>query len=77
MDPFQTQCTMIEPYLIDSPSVMLSSQLGHKLNSPAKNVISDIFIIISPSCPLTSLVAMNTYLYQYICSITLCRDLYM
>jgi hypothetical protein len=78
MDPFQTYCLEIEPYLVDTSSIMLANQLNYnKLLSPSGRSISDTLILISPQCPQASLLAMKSLIYQYNCSITLCRDLYM
>jgi hypothetical protein len=79
MDPFQTNCLDIEPYVIDSPSIMLANQMNYKqLKSPlADKPITDILVLVNPSCPNASLSAMNSMLYKYLCSVTLCRDLYM
>lgn len=77
MDPFQTVCTSIDPTLIDSGSVFLYNQLGNKLESFDKKEITDVLILVDPMCPNTCLSAMRSNVYQYLLSVTLCRDLYM
>lgn len=77
MDPFQTNCNYIEPCMIDTTTLMLSNQMGHKITSPSKNIMTDGLILINPICPNTSLLLRKTMIYQYLCSVTLCRDLYM
>ena len=78
MDPFQTSCLDIEPCMIDSPSIMLANQLNYNnIKSPSGKPITDVLVLVSPSCPEQSLLAMRSILYKYHCSITLCRDLYM
>lgn len=78
MDPFQTNCKYIETTLIDTSSLMLSNQLEHTVMSPSRQEITDGLILVNPLCPETSVFLMkNTAIYQYICSVILCRDLYM
>lgn len=77
MDPFQTKCTYIEPFLIDSCSVLLANQLEKVLTSPSRTEFKDILVLVDPSCPQTSKLLIKTFAYKYLASITLCRDLYM
>jgi len=77
MDPFQTNCTYIEPCPIDTSTMMLSNQLNHNMITPSNEKITDGLILINPMCPETSLLLRQTMIYQYLCSATLCRDLYM
>ena len=77
MDPFQTSCNYLESTPIDTSTLMLSNQLNNKLLSPAHVVMTDGLILVDPACPNTSLLLMRTMVYQYLCSATLCRDLYM
>ena len=77
MDPFQTCCSDIEPYLIDSSSLMLAQQLNHRLLSPSNERMTDCIVLIQPSAHNSYLTAMRSPIYQYIASVTLCRDLYM
>lgn len=77
MDPFQTVCTFIDPTMIDSGTVALYNQLGNKLETFDKKEITDVLILVDPLCPNTCLTAMRTNVYQYLSSVTLCRDLYM
>lgn len=77
MDPFQTHCIDIEPCPVDTPSIMLANQTMHKIVSHSRKPISDGLILVDPSCPNASLVAMKSPIYRHICSVILCRDLYM
>lgn len=77
MDPFQTTCLDIEPCLIDTSSLMLAQQLNHKLMSPSRQPITDCLVLIQPSAPYSYITAIKSPIYQYIASVTLCRDLYM
>jgi hypothetical protein len=77
MDPFQTLCKYIEACPIDTASLMLSNQMKHDLRTPSNKIITDGLILVSPICPDACLAAMKTPIYEYLCSITLCRDLYM
>jgi hypothetical protein len=77
MDPFQTRCLNLEPYLIDSSSLLLAEQLNHTLKSPSNKTITDCLILVQPSAPELYRIAMKSPIYNYIASITLCRDLYM
>lgn len=77
MDPFQTKCKYIETCPIDTSTLMLSNQLKHKLMSPSHRQITDGLILVNPMCPNTSLLLTKTMIYQYLCSVALCRDLYM
>ena len=79
MDPFQTRCINIEPYLVDSPSIMLANQLNHQaFKSPINNEpITDVLVLVSPTCPIHSLLTMKSLSYKLLCSVTLCRDLQM
>ena len=79
MDPFQTECTYIETCPIDTPSLMLSNQLNNKMTSFSRTEITDGLILINPIAPNTSrtLMKIENSVYQYLCSVTLCRDLYM
>lgn len=78
MDPFQTTCKSIEPScFVDSASVLLANQLGRDLKSPAGLKITDCLVLIDPACPEACRLAMQSPAYQYLCSVTLCRDLYM
>ena len=56
---------------------MLCKQLKHKIVSHSRIDISDNLILVDPSCPNSSLIVMKSIVYQYLCSVTLCRDLYM
>ncbi|CAH6419193.1 2-5 RNA ligase superfamily [uncultured virus] len=77
MDPFQTYCSDIEPCLIDTSSLMLAQQLNHRLLSPANEVMTDCIVLIQPSAPNSYSTVIRSPIYQYIASVTLCRDLYM
>lgn len=77
MDAYQTCCTFIEPYLVDSSSVFLANQVNRKITTPSRKEFKDVLFLIDPSCWETCLVAKRSCLYQYLCSVTLCRDLYM
>ena len=77
MDPFQTACEYIEPFMIDTCNLMLSNQLGHQLSSPSRTVFTDGIILLSPSTISSFKILMKTPIYQCLCSVTLCRDLYM
>ncbi|CAH6419199.1 2-5 RNA ligase superfamily [uncultured virus] len=77
MDPFQTYCLDIEPHLIDTSSLMLAQQLNHRLLSPSNKVITDCVVLIQPSASNSYCTAIRSPIYQYIASVTLCRDLYM
>lgn len=77
MDPFQTFCYSLEPYMIDSSSITLSNQLERRLETVSKEQVTDILVLVDPNCPNTSLAAMKSNVYQYLASVTLCRDLYM
>lgn len=74
MDPFQTSCKYIEPYMMDTSSLMLANQIKHSVKSPSGRIITDGLILIdSPA----SLLLKGTHIYKYLCSVILCRDLYM
>ena len=77
MDPFQTQCTFVEPCLVDTPSLMLANQVGHEVTTQSRAVVTDGLVLVSPSCPEASLLAMRSVVNQHLSSVTLCRDLYM
>ena len=77
MDSFQTECTFIEPCPVDTSSVMLANQMNSEILSFSRQVITDGLILINPMCPKTSRLLFKTSIYQYLCSVTLCRDLYM
>lgn len=77
MDPFQTECTYIEPFMADTANIMLANQLKMKLTTPSNNVYTDGLMLLEPSASSSFKVLMQTYIYQYICSVTMCRDLYM
>ncbi len=77
MDPFQTKCLLIEPYVIDSSTIYLANQVNREFRTLDGNNIDDILILVDPSCPKSSLSAMKTNLYEYHCSVSLCKDLYM
>jgi 2'-5' RNA ligase len=77
MDPFQTECIHIEPFMADTSTLMLSNQMGHKLTTPSGKQFNDGLILIKPSVEQSSLLLMKTFIYQYLCSTVLCRDLYM
>ena len=77
MDPFQTRCNLIEPWIIDSPSVMLFNRSDKTFKSQSGELISDVLILINPSTPNLSLTLFRSLPYQYLNSIMLCRDLYM
>lgn len=77
MDPFQTFCKTIEPCPVDTAALMLANQMGHKLLSQSREEMTDGLILVNPLAPATTLVAMKSMVYQYLCSVTLCRDLYM
>ena len=77
MDAYQTSCTYIEPYLLDSSSLFLANRSNVKIYTPSRKQVTDVLFLIDPSCPLLCLAAKYNVLYQYLCSVTLCRDLYM
>jgi 2'-5' RNA ligase len=77
MDPFQTECIYVEPFMADTPNIMLANQLKLKLTAPSANVYTDGLMLLEPSAPSSFKVLMRTHIYQYICSVILCRDLYM
>ena len=78
MDPFQTNCLAIEPCPIDTNNVLLANQMRKKIESHSRIPITDCLILVDPTCPNASLLVMRkSSIYQYNCSITLCRDLYM
>jgi len=77
MDPFQTHCSFIEPCTVDTPSIMLANQMEQKIVSHSRNQITDGLVLINPSCPNASMIAIKSSIYRNICSVTLCRDLYM
>jgi len=39
--------------------------------------MTDGLILISPLCPEATKLLFRSYIYQYLCSVNLCRDLYM
>lgn len=77
MDSYQTECIFIEKCEIDSCSLMLANQMNRKICSHSRNEITDILILVNPLTPNLSLFGMNSVIYEYLCSIVLCRDLYM
>lgn len=78
MDPYQTRCLALEPFCVaDTSSVLLAQQCERKIKSPSGKNVTDCLLLVDPSCPELCLAAMKTPIYQYLCSITLCRDLYM
>lgn len=74
MDPFQTDCKFIEPYMMDTCNLMLANQIGHEVTSPSRTKITDGLILFDTKA---SLLLKNTNIYKYLASVTLCRDLYM
>uniref|UniRef100_A0A6C0ADT2 Uncharacterized protein n=1 Tax=viral metagenome TaxID=1070528 RepID=A0A6C0ADT2_9ZZZZ len=76
IDPFQTQCLNIEPYTIDTCSLMHANEKGFNLKL-FSNEITDGLILFNPATPITSELLMRSKIYEYICSITLCRNLNM
>jgi hypothetical protein len=80
MDPFQTRCLILEPYLADTPSIMLANKMNYNgLHSPMDQTISltDLLILVQPTCPQHHLLVMRSLPYKLLCSVTLCRDLNM
>ena len=77
MDPFQTVCTYIEPYMTDTATIMLANQTGLKVNTPSRKEFVDGLILVNPAVKNTMKRLTNTTIYKYLCSVTLCRDLYM
>lgn len=77
MDPFQTYCKDIELCPIDTSCLMLANQVNHKVESLSREKITDGLILVDPATPETSRVAMRSKIYEYLCSIVMCRDLYM
>lgn len=74
MDPFQTRCKYIEPYMMDTCSLMLANQINHPVSSPSRRTVTDGLILFDSTA---SLLLKKTHIYKYLCSVALCRDLYM
>lgn len=77
MDPFQTECLYIEPFLMDTATIMLANQTNNKIVTPSRNIFSDGLVLINPSAQKSMLLLTETLIYKYYCSVTLCRDLNM
>lgn len=77
MDPFQTECVYIEPCMVDTNTIMLANQTDKKLKTQSRETFTDGLILLDPSTVNSFKILRKTYIYQYLCSITLCRDLYM
>uniref|UniRef100_A0A0G4HCK8 VWFA domain-containing protein n=1 Tax=Chromera velia CCMP2878 TaxID=1169474 RepID=A0A0G4HCK8_9ALVE len=77
MDPFQTSCLRIETTLIDTATLLLAKQAQQSLSSPSGHTITDALPLVDPSCPQACVLAMRSPVYEYLCSVLLCKDLYM
>ena len=77
MDPFQTTCMDIQPCPVDSSSILFSNKMHYDIKDFAKNVITDCLVLVNPMAPNSSLLLMKSKIYEYLASVTLCRDLYM
>jgi hypothetical protein len=77
MDPWQTACLDVEPYLVDTGSLLLANQTGHAIIGPMHQTVTDAIVVVHPECEGMSRAAVRSVVNQYLCSVTLCRDLYM
>lgn len=79
MDPYQTRCLSIEPHVVDSASVMLAHRTNRPLRSPSGKDVSDILVLFTGNKHTDAMlqVAIRSPVYEFLCSVTLCRDLYM
>lgn len=78
MDPFQTECERIEPCPVDTSNILLANQMQREIYSHSRTPITDCLILVDPSCPKACIKVMKkSPVYKYLCSVVLCRDLYM
>jgi 2'-5' RNA ligase/Mg-chelatase subunit ChlD len=77
MDPWQTACIDVEPYLVDTGSLLLANQTGHAIIGPMHQTVTDVIAVVHPECEGASRASVRSVVNQYLCSVTLCRDLYM
>jgi 2'-5' RNA ligase len=77
MDPWQTACLDVEPYLVDTGSLLLANQTGRAIMGPTREAVTDAIVVVHPECEGASRSAVRSVVNKYLCSVTLCRDLYM
>jgi hypothetical protein len=77
MDPWQTACLDVEPYLVDSGSLLLANRMQQVVMGPTRQPIVDVLVTVHPQCEVASCAAARSVVNHYLCSVALCRDLYM
>jgi Mg-chelatase subunit ChlD/2'-5' RNA ligase len=77
MDPWQTACLDVEPYLVDTGSLLLANQTGQVIMGPTRQPVQDAIVVVFPECETASRAAVRSVVNEYLCSVAVCRDLYM